>query len=214
MVTSYTQLLARRLGGGLEEDGREFMDQVIGGAKRMSLLLQDLLAYTEASREQDREPGTVNLNYALEEALGNLRGSIQESGARIGAEPLPTVLGHETHFVQLFQNLIGNAIKYRSEATPEVGITARQTGAEWLFCVRDNGLGIAPEHRERVFGVFKRLHGKEIPGTGIGLAICQRVVERNGGRIWVESKGEGYGSTFCFTLPAFLESKPQEAQPR
>jgi light-regulated signal transduction histidine kinase (bacteriophytochrome) len=111
-------------------------------------------------------------------------------------------MGRMTPLVQLFQNLIGNAIKYRSERAPHVRISFLRSGADWKFDVRDNGIGIAPEHHERVFGVFKRLHGKEIPGTGIGLAICQRVVERSGGRIWVESAGKGQGATFCFTLPA------------
>ncbi|MBC7925619.1 MAG: PAS domain S-box protein, partial [Bryobacteraceae bacterium] len=211
MVTSYTQLLARQLGGRLDDDTRQFMDQVVGGSRRMSLLLQDLLSFTEASRDQDRRPAAVRMNDVLNKVLGNLQGAIEDSGASISAEPLPTVFGHETHFVQLFQNLIGNAIKYRGAAVPEVRITASKVATDWILYVKDNGIGIAPEHQLRIFGVFKRLHGKEIPGTGIGLAICQRVVERNGGRIWVESEGKDQGSTFCVKLPAFQVTSPMTA---
>jgi hypothetical protein len=202
MVTTYTQLLSRGLAGRLDDDHTEYMQQVIGGSKRMSALLHDLLAYTEVSRENEGGRSLVDLNDVFSSALANLQGAIQESGAVVETEHLPEVPGNESPLLQLFQNLIGNAIKYRSEAIPHVEVTVRQSGTQWNFCVRDNGIGIAPEHRERVFGVFKRLHGHEIPGTGIGLAICQRVVERHGGLIWVESEGKGHGSTFCFTLQA------------
>ena len=200
MVTTYTQLLARGLAGSLDDDNTEYMRQVIGGSKRMSALLHDLLAYTELSRDHEGERSRVDLNNVFSSALSNLQGAIQESEALVEAQRLPEVLGNEMPLLQLFQNLIGNAIKYRSEAVPHVHISVQQLGPQWKFCVRDNGIGIAPEHQERVFGVFKRLHGHEIPGTGIGLAICHRVVERHGGRIWVESEGKGHGSTFCFTL--------------
>lgn len=207
MVTTYTQLLSRVLADSLNDDSSEYIRQVIGGSKRMSALLHDLLAYTEVSRDQDKGRVAVNLNLTLQAALANLDEAIRESGAIVQSDSLPTVSGNEIPLLQLFQNLISNAIKYRSEAAPRVQISVVQAGAEWTFRFRDNGIGIAPEYHERVFGVFKRLHGKEIPGTGIGLAICQRVVERLGGRIWVESEGCGNGSAFCFTLPAAISGR-------
>jgi len=130
---------------------------------------------------------------------------IETSGAQVACGALPVVPGKELHYVQLFQNLIGNAIKYRGNDPPQIAISAEAKGSDWLFSVRDNGIGIAKEFHGRIFGVFKRLHGKEVPGTGIGLAICQKIVERYGGRIWVESE-LGKGSEFLFTSPA-LDSK-------
>jgi PAS domain S-box-containing protein len=202
MVTTYTQLLSRHLASALDHDSRQYMDQVIGSSQRMSLLLKDLLAYTEASRSPDEARSPVDLESVLSKTLANLQTLILETGAELEADPLPSISGNEAHFLQLFQNLIGNALKYRGEAAPRVRISVDRQGSEWKFSFRDNGLGILPEYHDLVFGVFKRLHGKEIPGTGIGLAICQRVVERHGGRIWVESEGKGRGSSFCFTLPA------------
>jgi light-regulated signal transduction histidine kinase (bacteriophytochrome) len=143
----------------------------------------------------------VGCEQAIESALGNLGHAVDESGAQVIVDPLPTVIGQPGMMVQLFQNLIGNAIKYRSEKAPRIEVSAVRAGAEWLFAVADNGIGIAPAHREIIFGVFKRLHGRSHPGVGIGLALCRKVVERHGGRIWVESE-EGRGSTFKFTIPA------------
>jgi signal transduction histidine kinase len=134
--------------------------------------------------------------------MSNLSTTIGESDGQIHVETLPPARGHEVHFIQLFQNLIGNAVKYaQPHVPPEIRVSAAEQGNEWLVRVQDNGQGIAPRYQKQIFGVFKRLHGKDIPGTGIGLAICYRVVERAGGRIWVESAGPGTGSTFCFTLP-------------
>ena len=202
MVTSYTQLLEREL-PELEEKTRQHMHFIVSAAKRMSLLLQDLLSYTEASREPDEAPRSVNLQNVVKSALSNLAGTVAENSASIHVEPLPELLGRDAHFVQLFQNLLSNALKYRRpNAPPEIRISAERSGSDWLIRVQDNGQGIAKQYHSQIFGVFKRLHGKDIPGTGIGLAICHRVVERAGGRIWVESEGPNQGSTFCFTLPA------------
>jgi PAS domain S-box-containing protein len=205
MMTSYTQLLSRKLEGRLDDDSREYMDQVAGAAKRMNRLLQDLLAYTYATREHDDEAIVLDLNEVLSIVLSNLGSAIDDSKAQILTQRLPVVQGHEAHFLQLFQNLISNAITYHGDAAPQVRVTAERTDTGWLIAVRDNGLGIESEHHLRIFGVFKRLHGKEIPGTGIGLAICQRIVENLGGRIWVESEGKGKGSAFFFTLPVAEE---------
>ena len=167
----------------------------------MEMLLRDLLAYTQAG-QLDRPEAPEDANAALNGALANLDGAIRESGAQVISERLPSLSVHATQLQQLFQNLVGNAIKYRRpEIPPVINVTARRDGESWLFSVGDNGLGIEAEYKERIFGLFKRLHtGDEYSGTGIGLAICQRIVERYHGRIWVESE-PGKGSTFKFTLP-------------
>ena len=202
MVTSYTQLLARQLDGRLDDESKELMGTVITGAKRISLLIQDLLAYTSVSRNTEQPKENVDLNRALERALEHLAAAIAATGATVSTQRLPSVMGYETHFVQLFQNLVGNSIKYQSQAQPRINIQAERRDDQWIVSVEDNGVGIDPEYHKQIFGVFKRLHDHQIPGTGIGLAICQRVVERNGGEIWVQSGGAGKGSTFCFSLPA------------
>jgi light-regulated signal transduction histidine kinase (bacteriophytochrome) len=167
----------------------------------MEMLVRDLLAYTQVTKI---EPPTekTDANLALQDVIANLSQAIAESNAQITYDPLPAVPVHGTHIWQLFQNLVGNAIKYRSpDRIPAVHVSVQRSGSNWLFSVRDNGIGIEPEYEERVFGLFKRLHtGDEYSGTGIGLAICQRIVERYQGRIWVESK-PGEGSTFSFCLP-------------
>jgi light-regulated signal transduction histidine kinase (bacteriophytochrome) len=213
MVTSYTQLLSRRFQGRLSDEDRELMDYVIGGAKRMSSLVQDLLSYTSVAKNTDEPKENVALDRALRRALAHLDAMIRETGASITYKPLPHVAGYETQYVQLFQNIVGNAIKYRSDRKPEITIRAERKGLEWLISVEDNGMGIDAEYHTQIFGVFKRLHSQKIPGTGIGLAICQQVVERNGGRIWVESAGEGRGSTFRFTLPV-VERRSRTASQR
>jgi two-component system, chemotaxis family, sensor kinase Cph1 len=141
----------------------------------------------------------LKIDEVLESALSNLRAEIEETGAVIDHGPLPALVVDELHIRQLFQNLIGNALKYRSERVPKIHVSAERTGAQWTFSVSDNGMGIEPRHYDRIFGIFKRLHGADFPGTGIGLATCRRIVERYGGRIWVESQ-PGEGSTFRFTL--------------
>ena len=202
MVTIYAQLLSEKVNGTLDSDGCSFIGHVTGGAQRMSMLLQDLLIYAETSRHPELEPAVVDLNEVMAEVMMNLKATIEQNQAVITVGLLPKVRGHEKQFLQLFQNLIGNAIKYRSPAIPDIRVTAGLSQCEWIFRVEDNGMGINAEYQRHVFGVFKRLHDREIPSTGIGLAICQRIVDRNRGRIWVESAGEGRGSTFCFTHPA------------
>jgi signal transduction histidine kinase/FixJ family two-component response regulator len=200
-VKIFSELLTRRVGDKLEGDARDFLSFVSSGATRMEMLVRDLLAYTQAT-QLDKPATAEDASAALESALANLDGAIRTSCARVISEPLPSVRVHATQLQQLFQNLVGNAIKYRRpETPPAISIAAQRDGDEWLFSVRDNGLGIEAEYRERIFGLFKRLHtGDEYAGTGIGLAICQRIVERNHGRIWVESE-PGKGSVFKFTLP-------------
>jgi PAS domain S-box-containing protein len=207
MVASYTQLLAKRYQGKLDSDADEFIAFAVDGANRMQRLIEDLLAYSRVGTR-----GTDLLDTSSEEALQraliNLRGSIEESGALVTHDPLPHVLADETQLVQLFQNLVGNAIKYRSPEVPRVHITAARDGEErWSFAVADNGLGIDPQYFDRIFGMFQRLHKREeYAGTGIGLAICKKIVERHGGSISVESQ-PGQGSTFRFSL-AGGEMKP------
>jgi light-regulated signal transduction histidine kinase (bacteriophytochrome) len=200
MVASYTQLLARRYKGKLDADADEFIGYAVDGALRMQRLINDLLAYSRVgTRGKPFEP--TNCNDVFNHAVANLRAAIEENGAVVTHDRLPTVMADFTQMVQLFQNLIGNAIKFHSDRRPEVHVAARQNDAKWLFSVRDNGIGIAPEHYERIFVIFQRLHGRgEYPGTGIGLAICKRIVERHKGRIWIESE-VGKGSTFYFTIP-------------
>ncbi|MGH9582327.1 MAG: sensor histidine kinase [Bryobacteraceae bacterium] len=198
MIASYSQLLARRYRDQLDDRARSYIDQIGEGVERMGNLLDDLLSYAGLGAEE--EPAdSIDLNAVLAEALQNLEIAIAESGGIVAVGELPTIKGRNTHFVQLFQNLIGNAIKYRGDDPPRIHVSAGKVNGEWRFAVADNGMGIAPEYREQIFGIFKRLHGKEIPGTGMGLAICKRVVERYGGRIWAESSPE-QGATFYFTL--------------
>jgi len=199
-VASYTQLLARRYDARLEGDAREFMAYIVDGASRMKQLIEDLLAYSRVgTKGADFQP--VSADAALRRALFNLRAAIEEAGAVVTNDPMPTLPADEVQLGQLLQNLIGNALKFRSSSVPRIHIGVKDLGHEWQFEVRDNGIGIEPQYYERIFMVFQRLHDKgEYPGTGIGLAICKKVVERHGGRIWVESR-PGHGSSFYFTLP-------------
>ena len=200
MITSYSQLLVKGYTGQLDEQASMCVNYITDGTQRMRDLLADLLAYTQVTAEGLEPAAFIDLNVIFQKAVANLSAAIEETQAVVSSEPLPLVRGEEAHFLQLFQNLIGNAIKYRGNAAPQVRVSAAKTEGFWRVAVTDNGIGIDPEYHQRIFGVFKRLHGKTIPGTGIGLAICQRVVERYGGRIWVESQVNG-GSTFFFTLP-------------
>jgi light-regulated signal transduction histidine kinase (bacteriophytochrome) len=201
MVASYTQLLAKRYKGRLDSDADEFIAYAVDGSNRMQGLIRDLLAYSSAGTDGKplREVSSEN---ALSEALTNLRVTIQESGAVVTHDSLPVMTTDNTQLTQVFQNLVGNAIKYRSAEIPHVHVAAAKSGGkEWIFSVRDNGMGIDPKYFERIFVIFQRLHRrKEFEGTGIGLAICKKVLERLGGRIWVESQPEK-GSTFYFALP-------------
>jgi light-regulated signal transduction histidine kinase (bacteriophytochrome) len=200
-VKIYSELLADRHGARLDGAALEYLGFLRGGATRMETLIRDLLAYTQVSK-LETSTETMSADEALVDTLANLKQAIADSGARVTSDPLPVVRIHGAHLKQLLQNLIGNAIKYRSpERTPQVHVTAGLQEGNWVFSVRDNGIGIEPEYKERIFGLFKRLHtGEEYSGTGIGLAICQRIVDRYHGRIWVESE-PGEGSTFLFTLP-------------
>jgi PAS domain S-box-containing protein len=201
MVASYTQLLAKRYKGRLDSDADEFIAFAVDGCNRMQGLIQDLLAYSRAGTN-GKAFCEVSAEDALQQALTNLRITIEQSGAVISHDSLPTLRTDETQLTQVFQNLIGNAIKYRSAEAPRVHVSAtNNVSHEWIFSVRDNGLGIAPQYFDRIFVLFQRLHGRnEFEGTGIGLAICKKVLERLGGRIWVESQPEK-GSTFYFALP-------------
>jgi PAS domain S-box-containing protein len=206
-IASYAQLLERRYSGKLDEDADQFIGFLTAGVKRMQALIHDLLAFSRVANSDTVGFGTVDLRDALRWAEMNLQSSIQESGANVVCAALPAVRGDHIQLVQLLQNLLGNAIKYRSSAPPQIEIRAESRGEEWLFSVSDNGIGIPPEYHEHVFGLFRRLHTRDVPGTGIGLAICKRIVEKHGGRIWVESDGSS-GSTFFFTLPAAAHRLP------
>ena len=200
MVASYTQLLARRYHGQLDAKAQEFIAFAVDGANRMQRLINDLLAYSRVgTRGRPLEP--ADCAAALDQALANLKAAIAESGAVVTHDPLPTVTADLSQIVQLFQNLIGNAIKFRRAKPPRVHLSAVRRGNEWVFRVRDDGIGIDPQYAERIFNIFERLHTREeYPGTGIGLAICKKIAERHAGRIWVESH-LGKGSTFSFTIP-------------
>jgi PAS domain S-box-containing protein len=204
MVASYTQLLARRYRGRLDKDADEFIGYAVDGVNRMQRLIQDLLAYSRVGT-RGREPKPCEAGQALANAVDNLQAMIAETQGEVKAGELPRVLADESQLVQLFQNLVGNALKFHSQEPPRVEVAAEPQGPEWWrFTVKDNGLGIDPQYFERIFIIFQRLHGREeYPGTGIGLAICKKIVERHGGRIGLESRPGG-GSTFWFTLPAAL----------
>jgi signal transduction histidine kinase len=200
MVASYTQLLAKRYKGKLDKDADEFVAFAVNGANRMQALIQDLLAFARVDTQgQHFEP--TSLEALLGYALDNLKGGIEESGAVLTHDPLPTVMADERQGLHLLQNLLSNAIKFRKQDPPLVHISAEKRDRNWLFSVRDNGIGIDPQYAERIFVIFQRLHtNAEYPGTGIGLSICKKIVERHGGRIWMESQ-LGQGATFLFTLP-------------
>jgi PAS domain S-box-containing protein len=199
MVSSYTQLLARRYKGQLDADADEFIEYAVDGANRMQVLINDLLHYSRVGT-RGKQLAPTDTKAVFDAAYDNLRRAIEESGAEVTSGELPIVRGDDVQLGQLFQNLIGNAIKFCGEAPPEVRVEAEWRDGEWRFSVSDNGIGIEPEYRERIFVIFQRLHGRtEYSGTGIGLAVCKKIVERHGGKIWVESE-PGEGSTFYFTL--------------
>jgi PAS domain S-box-containing protein len=209
MVASYVQLLAKRYRGRLDADADDFIHYAVDGATRMQQLINDLLAYSRVGT-RGKEFSPTDCNRVVEDALFNLSRAIADSGAEITSDKLPSVMADRGQLVQLFQNLIANGIKFRGAAKPDIHIGVSLAGGEWRFTVRDNGIGIAPEHRDRLFQIFQRLHSREeYPGTGIGLSICKRIVERHGGRIGVDSEA-GKGSTFWFTLPI---KQPNEETP-
>jgi PAS domain S-box-containing protein len=201
LVALYSQMLQRRYVDRLDPQADQYISYVISGAHRMETLLRDLLDYSQVGSSPGEGPaGPVVCSEALRKALLNLQASIDQNQAVVTFNGLPTVQAHEVRLVQLLQNLVGNAIKYRSSEPPKIHVDAERRPGDWLFSVQDNGIGIKPEYALQIFGIFKRLHGSSYPGTGIGLAICERIVKNYGGQIWVESKPDE-GSTFYFTLP-------------
>jgi signal transduction histidine kinase len=198
-VASFTQLLAKRYNDKLDDKAREFIGFAVDGSKRMQTLINDLLSFSRVGT-QGKALAAVDCDAALDTVLKGLKRSIEESGAVITRDWLPAVLADELQLTQLLQNLVANAIKFRGQGAPQIHIAADRHGSGWKISVRDRGIGISPEHYERIFVIFQRLHNKkEYPGTGIGLAICKKIAERHGGRIWVEATPGG-GSTFCFTI--------------
>ncbi len=200
-IVGFTQLFAKSFDAPIEGKSEEYMDYVIDGAKRMQVLIEDLLQYSRAgTTELDFQD--VDLNVVLQEVEENLELSIKETNAEIRYNKLPVIKAHKSFMVRLFQNLINNSLKYRSDAAPHIEIYANQKTREWEFVVADNGLGIDPEHAQRIFIIFQRLHGKsEYSGTGIGLAVCRRMVERHNGKMWLDTSSDRHGSTFKFTIP-------------
>jgi light-regulated signal transduction histidine kinase (bacteriophytochrome) len=201
MIHNYLQLLRQRYRERLDGTANEFIGFALDGAKRMHELIQDLLTYSRVGTH-GKEFSPVECGEALERALANLSLAVEESGAQITHDPLPVINGDLVQLTQLFQNLVGNAIKFRGDRRPEIHVGARLNGQEWELTVIDNGIGIAEQDYQRIFIVFQRLHSREkYPGTGIGLAVCKKIVERHGGRIWLESR-LGRGTTFHIALPA------------
>jgi signal transduction histidine kinase len=208
MVATYTQLLAERYRGRLDENADKFIGYACEGALRMQALIQDLLAFSRVGRNCEACV-TVDCNALLQDILQSLGPAIRESGAVVTPEKLPVLWSNRSQMTQVLQNLIANAIKFRGREAPAISVQAERSGEHWLFSVSDNGIGIAPEHAENIFVVFQRLHTRtEYPGNGIGLAVCKKIVEHCGGKIWVEPKA-GQGSTFKFTLPC---GGPAEAE--
>ena len=200
MVTSFVQLLARRLEGKLDAEASEYMAYVVDGASRMQMLISDLLTFSRVGTRGNPFELT-DCKVALDSALINLQLAIEDQDVAITNDPLPTVVADGMQLVHVFQNLISNAIKFHGEDRPRIHISAKREGNEWVFSVRDNGIGVDPQFHERIFLIFQRLHNRaEYAGTGIGLALCKRIVERHGGRIWIQSE-QGKGSTFNFTIP-------------
>lgn len=201
MVTSYVQLLKRRYNEKLDNSAHEFIEYAIDGAIRMQKMIDDLLIYSRVGTRG--KPFTaISCDATLSQAIDNLKIALKESKALVTQDKLPEVYADETQLIQLFQNLLSNSLKFCDKKQPRIHVSAEKNSREWIFSVRDNGIGFDPQHTERIFKIFQRLHGKkEYPGTGIGLAVCKRIVERHRGRIWVDSQ-PGKGATFYFTLPS------------
>jgi light-regulated signal transduction histidine kinase (bacteriophytochrome) len=195
-ISSYAQLLERQYAASAE--AAEFTSYIVDAVNRMTVLIRDLLTYSRLAQPQRR---TISLASLVQWAMMSLDLPIREAKARIVYEELPEVQVDESQTVQLFQQLLSNALKYRSAEPPEIEITAEERGDAYTISVRDNGMGIEPRFHEQIFGVFKRLHGREVPGTGMGLALCRKIVEGHNGRIWVETAEGEHGSVFKFTLP-------------
>ncbi len=200
MISSYLQLLQRRYQGKIDDKADKYIYYAVDGAARMQVLINDLLEFSRVTTKA-REPEPTDSEFVLNQVISNLELYIKQNKATVSHGLLPEIMADNTQLAQVFQNLIINGIKFHGEEAPKVRISAEKKASEWVFSVKDNGIGIDPQYSEKIFEVFKRLHKKEeYPGTGIGLAICKKIVERHGGRIWVESE-LGKGSTFYFTLP-------------
>jgi two-component system sensor histidine kinase/response regulator len=199
MVKSYTQLLEQRYKDKLDGEAGDFMQFTVAGVNRMEKFIHDMLLYSQAA-ESDIEIKPFPCRQALDWALLELQPLIAETGATIVSDSLPVVVGDPMRLSQVFRNLIGNAIKYRGERAPEIHVSVAEQKADHTICISDNGIGIDPKYFDNIFVLFKRLHGRELSGSGVGLAVCKEIVEHHGGRIWVESQ-PGKGSSFCFTLP-------------
>jgi signal transduction histidine kinase len=204
-ISAYGELLGKEYGHLLDARGRDFLGIIMGGARRLDILLRDLRSYAQSGATENGVREEVRVDSALANALSDLSTAIVEAAAEVGHSELPTLWVHAVQLEQIFQNLIGNAIKYRMDnEPPRIYVNASREADQWIFSVRDNGIGIAAEHQKKIFGIFQRLNSDpKFEGSGIGLAICQKLVERNGGRIWVESEGIGKGSTFYFTVPVW-----------
>lgn len=206
-IAGFAQFLQKDYQGRFDERADEYLTRIVDGAKRMQTLINDLLAYSRVE-SRSRPFEQVDLNETFEDAVGLLRSSIEDTHGEVTRGELPTVVGDRSQISQLLQNLIGNAIKYHGEQPPQVRVSAEDTGGQWTIAVRDNGIGIAAKHREQIFEIFRRLHtADKYPGTGIGLAVCRRIVQRHGGEIWLESS-PGQGSTFFFTIPERVTQQP------
>jgi PAS domain S-box-containing protein len=199
-IATFSQLLQERCRHKIDAEADGFIEHVVQGARQMDALLRDLLEYAQAGQTLAHDGQVADANAALRKVAGNLDASVQQSGATITHDPLPVVKVHEVHLIQIFQNLIGNALKYRREESPRIHVSAYRNDQDCTFSVADNGMGIDPAYTRQVFGIFKRLHGNKYPGTGMGLAICSKIIGRYGGRIWLDSE-PGKGSVFRFTLP-------------
>jgi signal transduction histidine kinase len=199
-ISIFTEILVTQYKDKLDHQADVFIEYIVGGVARMNAMIQGLLRYSGLLRSEKAPFAYVSLDEISGQAIKNLESAIRESSARIIREPLPVIAGQREHLISLFQNLVGNGIKYRREVCPEIRIAARENSGDWVISVCDNGVGIPDEYRDDVFAIFKRLHGTEIPGNGIGLALSRRIVEMHGGRIWIESH-VGKGSTFLFTIP-------------
>jgi len=200
MVTSFTQLLEKRYKNKLDKDADEFIEFILDGATRMQSMINDLLQYSRVGT-RGKPFKLTDFESVFGQSLVNLKIAIDENNAIITHDPLPTLMADSTQMIEVFQNLISNAIKFRSKESPQVHVSALKKRNDWVFSVRDNGIGIAPEFFDKLFILFQRLHSRsEYPGTGIGLAVCKKIVERHGGKIWVESEPDK-GSTFYFSIP-------------
>lgn len=211
MVASFTQLLGQRYKGQLDADADEFIGYAVDGARRMQALVNDLLSYSRVGT-RGKELVAVDFEQVLQMVLTNLQARLEEGGGQVTHDPLPTVMGDETQLWQVLQNLVGNALKFHGSEPPRVHVSAQEIKGEWRFSVRDNGIGIEPQFAKRIFLVFQRLHSRaEYPGTGLGLAIAKKILERQGGRIWMESE-PGKGSTFYFSLPKTRSDQCRQMQ--